>query len=830
MRHILIAFAATAMLTASQVHADTRGPAPQIIAEYDRSFIERSGAQTFGEMLDTGILRYFFTGGRNLLIMVNGRPYATTASNLDTLPLSAVERIEVLRAESLGTLGGAAAVRGAMNLVLREDLDGFDVRSVARKPSREGGDAYQGSVVWGGEIGTGGQMTIGVDVFNRNEITAKSREHSRSEWTEGGSFSDAKNISLSGNTVYVYDKSAGETRSVALGAEDANKCSPAQGYTGPLSNPPGSKSGDKGCGFAYAEFSWDSPSKDQKNATLNLTHPLGEDTELHVDAIATLSSASFRYAPSVDVFSITPTQSLLDAINASGQHYDTNFSAIISDYFSIGHRFVGHGNRDWRTTTEEFDVSASIRGQLTNDIGYDARVSAYRFDNEVLGNTFVDATIIKDEIEAGRYDLSDPLSNDTDHLEAIAKSSLTEEENTGSKYLEVRFSIDGTGPSIDERKMAWTAGVELADVKAHRLLAFRDRDGETRAVSGVLGSGGTNYIGERDTMGAFAELSLPVADRVDVRAAARADEYDDIGGLRAWRLGAEYSLSDIVTLRGSWSTGDGAPSMHHLYSTGAQDHPYVRCIPNDWSTNPRDCQTNWRQVTRKMVGNPDLKPSNSERRSIGAGARMGPFYLIGDWYWLTTSDLPGQNFATYAVLNYPECTDTITKNCILRRGGDITIEDSYTNIIKTEVTGINTRFGARAETDWGFVAMRGFWRYVVESKSFIKGDKRRLPLPRNAVRIVSSVGRGNLTGFWALNYRDEIDNLWGSGQFSSWIGHDLTLDWRKPFGFENTRLTAGVYNVTDAKLSTNTTNPSATDGPTSAGWGRTFFVTLNMRF
>ena len=81
-----------------------------------------------------------------------------------------------------------------------------------------------------------------------------------------------------------------------------------------------------------------------------------------------------------------------------------------------------------------------------------------------------------------------------------------------------------------------------------------------------------------------------------------------------------------------------------------------------------------------------------------------------------------------------------------------------------------------------------------------------------------------------MNYRDEIDNLWGSGQFSSWIGHDLTLDWRKPFGFENTRLTAGVYNVTDAKLSTNTTNPSATDGPRSAGWGRTFFVTLNMRF
>ena len=829
MKHVLTALAATAMLAVSQVHADTRAPAPQIIAEYDRSFIERSGAHTFGEMLDTGILRYFFTGGRNLLVLVNGRSYATTGSNLDTLPLSSIERIEVLRAESLGTLGGPSAVRGAMNLVLRNDLDGFEVRSVVRKPTREGGDAQQGSVVWGGEFGTGGHMTFGVDVFNRNEITAKSREHSRSEWKEGGSFADARNVSLSGNTVYVYNPRTRKSRSVALGAEDPNKCNPAQGYTGPLSNPPGIKSGDKGCGFAYAELAWDTASKDQKNATLNLSHPLGENADLYVDAIFTNASTAFRYAPSVDVFSFRPTASLIQAINASGQHYDPNFLATKSDRFAIGHRFTGHGNRDWITTSEEFDFSASIRGQLTNDLGYDARVSAFRFDSALTGNTFVDAKIIGDEIAAGRYDLSDPLSQDSDHLEAIAKSSVTEEENTSSEYLGARLAFDGAGPSIGERRMTWTAGVELSDVKAHRLLAFRDRDGGIRDVNGVLGSGGTSYAGERGTIGAFAEALLPVADALEVRAAGRTDEYDDIGGLRAWRLGAEYSLNDIVTLRGSWSTGDGAPAMHYLHSTSAQDHPYVSCIP-EVGDPPRTCDDiNYRQVTRITVGNTNLEPSRSERRSIGAGARKGPFYLIGDWYTLTTSDLPGQNFASWAMLNYPECPEG-GSNCIQRTAGDITIHDSYANIVGTEISAFNTRFGAHKETDWGFLAVRGFWRYVISSKSFIKGTERRLSLPRSAVRVVSSVGRGNLTGFWAVNYRDEIMNLWGDGRFNSWIGHDLTLDWKKPFGLEKTRLTAGVYNVTDAKLSTNTAYPSATDGPRAAGWGRTLFVTLNMRF
>ncbi len=134
------------------------------------------------------------------------------------------------------------------------------------------------------------------------------------------------------------------------------------------------------------------------------------------------------------------------------------------------------------------------------------------------------------------------------------------------------------------------------------------------------------------------------------------------------------------------------------------------------------------------------------------------------------------------------------------------------------------------DTGWGFVAMRGVWRYVTGSEEYIAGEKGSSPLPRNAVRIVTSAGRGGVTAFWAVNYRDEIESRWGDGRFKSWTGHDVTLDWRGPLGLGDTRVTAGVYNVTDAKLSTNTAIPSATDGPRAAGWGRTFFVTLNTRF
>ena len=68
-------------------------------------------------------------------VLVNGRPYSSTSGDLESLPLSAIERLDLLSGDSLGTLDGDA-VRGSLNVVLRKDLDGFETRSLARMPSQ----------------------------------------------------------------------------------------------------------------------------------------------------------------------------------------------------------------------------------------------------------------------------------------------------------------------------------------------------------------------------------------------------------------------------------------------------------------------------------------------------------------------------------------------------------------------------------------------------------------------------------------------------------------------------------------------------------------------
>ncbi len=820
----LTSLAVVVMVATQAALAGSLAPAPRVIAKYERAFLERSGSQTLEELLDTGIVRYFLTGGQSLLVLVDGRPYATTSGDLDSLPISAIERIELLSGESLGTLGGSA-VRGALNVVLRSDLNGFETRALARMPSRDGGDGWQGSVFWGGEVGKG-RVTIGADFFKRQEITSRSRDYSRSAWREGGAFNEAQNVSVGGNTVWVVQRddegAVTGVRSAALG-----ECDPARGYTGPLSNPPGIRNGDKGCGFAYGAIMWNTGSYEQKSAVVNLDHPLGEDAELHLDAKIVQGDWAFRFAPSVGSFSLTPNPGLLQAINdAAG----SDFQADGNDWVSVAHRFVGFGNRDWLTDSEEYDLSVGVEGRLTNSLGYDARISAFRADSFLNGDTFVHAGKIREEVEAGNYDLVNPFSTAPAHLQAIRNASLREEIDAGQEYLGARLALEGSGFAIGGRDAAWTGGVEADTVDVHHLMVFRGRDGTAYPVSEVLGSGGISYAGDRRTVGAFGEMSLPLLHNLDLRAGGRADEYDDIGGLESWRLAAEFRPTGLITLRGSWGAGDRSPSMSSLYSSEVQDHPYVDCDPGS-GPPPRSCpDSNPRQVTRATTGNPDLDPSSSERIAIGAEARRGPFFLGVEWYRLSSSGGAGQNSADWAMQNLPECVGGDRTGCIERAGGDITIRDRYANVVDSELSGITTRFGGGFRTGWGVVGMRGAWRHVTDAELRIAGEEDRLAIAKNMVRVGFLARRGGLSAIWTANYRSGYENRAGTGEFDSWTGHDLVLDWADPLGLDGARVTAGVFNLTDAGLSIDTSNPSSVDGPTEAGWGRTFFLTLNMRF
>ncbi len=825
----LVLWSLLAALAGTSVWSGSLAPDMRVVTSRDRDFIERSGAQTLEELLDTGIVRYFYAGGQTVPVLVDGRPYCSTSCDLDTLPLSAIERIELLGGEGLGEFG-AAAVHGAINVVMRKDLDGFETRAVTRMPGKEGGNGWQGSVFWGAPLGEGdGRMTVGVDVLRRQEIPSRSREFSRSAWQEGGSFDEARNVSVGGNTVWVVqldeDREFQGIRTVPLG-----DCDPAKGYAGPLRNPPSAMvDGDEGCGFAYGNIAWNTSEFEQRTAIVSLDQPLDDRNSLHLHANFGRGDGAFRYAPSVGTFSFAPTSRLLDEIN------DAAGSVIADgdDVFAIGHRFVGHGNRDWHTDYSEYDIVAGVDGKLAENLGYEASISTYRLDGSLVGNTFVHADRVRDEIANGNYDVVNPSepADPAAHQQAIDRTSLQEEEDFGGESHGARLALEGRTPALGNREVAWTAGLDMGTARSHSILRFRDNAGMTHDVTKVLGSGGVSFAGERWGAGMFGDMSVPLTGRTDFRVAARADEYDDVGGLRSFRLAAEHRATDAVTLRGSLGAGDRAPSMRHLHSTASQDHPYIQCDPGPGSAPRSACAApNPRQVTRETEGNPQLEPSETERFSVGAEFRRLPYLVDVEWYRLSRSGLPGLRNPDWAMRNLDECSGGQRSNCIERTGGDVTIHDSFANIVDTEISGITTRYRADFETDWGEIGLSGAWRHVTDAERRIEGNDVRYATSRNIARIRFEARHRNLTATWTVNYRAGFRNESDTGDFEDWTGHDLAVDWNEPMGLEGARMTAGVFNLTDAGLTVDTANPSSVDGPVAAGWGRTFFLTLNKSF
>ena len=511
-----------------------------------------------------------------------------------------------------------------------------------------------------------------------------------------------------------------------------------------------------------------------------------------------------------------------------------------NDRFSVGHRFVAHGNRNWRSESEEFDLSVGVVGRLNERLGYDVRVEANRFDGFVNGDTFVHEGRAKRAIEGfgtgddlHKYDLENPFSDAPEHQRAVAYSSLRLERDIESESLSTRWALEGSGFAIGGRKSAWSAGVELGRYEAHNIRLYRANDDSTYDVSHVLGSGGANFAGKRSTTAAFAEMSLPLAENLDLRAAGRGVEYNDIGRLDSRLLAAEYRPTDNVALRGSWATAQGSPSMLDLYSIALQDHPYILCDPGAGEPESRSCPVPLpRQVTRVTRGSPDLDPSDSKRLSAGVEARKGPYFLGVEWYRLSSSGLSQQRTATWAMLNLPNCAegDGEKSDCIERDGGDITIHQGFANILGANVSGINTRFGGGFRTNWGVVGMRGAWRRVTSAELLYAGERERYVIARDAVRVGFLARRGNVSVTWTANYRSGFSNQTGTGTYESWTGHDLVLDWTSPLGLEDARVTGGVFNLTDTGLTADTANPGYTDGPTAAGWGRTYFLTLNLQF
>lgn len=120
-------------------------------------------------------------GANRTLVLLNGRragPSGTRGSvaafDLNALPLSVIENVEILKTGA-SSIYGSDAVAGVVNIITKK-ADGFQFDAMASRPFQSGGEEYRISGTWGHNFGNG-HITATLDWNKREELRRRDRSY-----------------------------------------------------------------------------------------------------------------------------------------------------------------------------------------------------------------------------------------------------------------------------------------------------------------------------------------------------------------------------------------------------------------------------------------------------------------------------------------------------------------------------------------------------------------------------------------------------------------------------------------------------------------------------
>ena len=761
----------------------------QPITVIEREEIELSGMRNLWDFLrgrvdynSFGLDRPYLLGSFRLAILIDGRSISDSTFDLDSLPVSAVERIEVL-SDSAVAIHGPRAIAGAINIVLRDRFEGIEVQAGVQHPVRGGGETEHASAWWGGAAGAG-HLNIGVDLFRRNEVRESQRRYSRPSWTPGGSFDDTNGVSAEGNTALVFTREG----HVILSVGD---CAGGE-FTGPLADPFGIPG--QACGYATGNVDWSWERRDRDALSLGLDYPLGEDHSLYFDS---------RFVQS----------EIMHPRRAAA--YGSFLVRLPEGPAFFFHRFAGHGHRDASTDLEEHDLTFGIEGGLGHGIGYDAYLRSYRHDEDLDAGTYVHRSVLADP----SYDFLNPLSKEPGHLEAVANSSLRRYRDRTLEHRVARIAFDGRSPEVAGRIFGWAAGAELAHEQRKRDPVYRDVAGNEVDQANVIGSFDFAFSGERTRLSKFVELAVPLHERWDVSLAARHDDYNDVESTISHQVATRLRLNENLSLRGSWSKAAKPPGVGALHAARVVTRPRVF-----------DPMTGFvYDIIAINSGNPELDDYRAESFGLGIVSEMGPVTLSADWYRTSVS----RHLAIYSAqgLLRLEARGALPDGVVVNRDPRTNF---ITNIIKPvtgdgkiDVSGINLRAQADWKTRWADFELDAWWAHATKFHERASGLESSYTVPRNRAHAVLRATRGDVTAQWgAYGLSSRLNpNSWGSS-YPGWVGHDLSVRWEDAFGIAGAEITGGVINVADREPPQDPDDPAYPDETFDSTRGRTLFVSL----
>lgn len=191
-------------------------------------------------------------------------------------------------------------------------------------------------------------------------------------------------------------------------------------------------------------------------------------------------------------------------------------------------------------------------------------------------------------------------------------------------------NVDGTIPFVD----IVSGAVNLSNVAA---------------VSPNPDSGGSRTVGAAYLEFALPliapEMSVPLVKQLEMQIAGRYENYSDFGDVAKPKVALAWDVAEGLRVRASFSQGFRAPNLETttvpLVSRNTTNQDYVRCEADLRAKRIASFANCGQSLSfqRRIAGNPDLEPEESESKSVGLV--FEPKFLppsLGDWtltadYW-----------------------------------------------------------------------------------------------------------------------------------------------------------------------------------------------------
>ncbi len=162
-----------------------------------RSVSQGNGAVAYADLRSLGAQR--------TLVLLNGKrvvsnPFSSVAVDLNTLPLAAVQRIEVLPDGASATYG-TDAIAGVINFITRKDYKGVTIGAEVQIPEESGGEVYTGNLLGGfGDLAKQGWNAYGSFNYRAAKpMSGTERDFSRSAFIPEHGFNALSPTTFPGN-------------------------------------------------------------------------------------------------------------------------------------------------------------------------------------------------------------------------------------------------------------------------------------------------------------------------------------------------------------------------------------------------------------------------------------------------------------------------------------------------------------------------------------------------------------------------------------------------------------------------------------------------------